>query len=74
MQLSKKKLDGLKVWDDIEPHGREQGPLLKALSPKKTRAALVANVKGIRVFIPASQSGIAKGGDMSASGAARPCS
>ena len=27
---------------------------------------MVANVKGIRVFIPASQSGIAKGGDLSA--------
>ena len=33
---------------------------------EENKGGLVANVKGIRVFIPASQSGIAKGGDMAA--------
>ena len=33
---------------------------------EENKGGLVANVKGVRVFIPASQTGIAKGGDMSA--------
>ncbi|MBR3978104.1 MAG: S1 RNA-binding domain-containing protein, partial [Oscillospiraceae bacterium] len=33
---------------------------------EENKGGLVANVKGIRVFIPASQSGVAKGGDMAA--------
>ena len=37
---------------------------MKAILQSKIRAASVANVKGIRVFIPASQTGIPKNGDM----------
>lgn len=65
VQLSKKKLDGLKVWDDMAGYV-ENKTTIDAVITEENKGGLVANVKGVRVFIPASQSGIAKGGDMSA--------
>ena len=62
-QLSKKKLDGLKVWDDMATWCEEKTTIEGKIT-EENKGGLVANVKGIRVFIPASQSGIAKGGDM----------
>ena len=62
-QLSKKKLDGLKVWDEIGDYV-ENKLTVDAVITEENKGGLVANMKGIRVFIPASQSGIAKGGDM----------
>ena len=62
-QLSKKKLDGMKVWDDIAAWCEEKATVEGVIS-EENKGGLVANVKGIRVFIPTSQSGIAKGGDM----------
>ena len=62
-QLSKKKLDGLKVWDDMAAWCEEKATIEGKIT-EENKGGLVANVKGIRVFIPASQSGIAKGGDM----------
>ena len=62
-QLSKKKLDGMKVWDDIAVWCEEKATVDGTIT-EENKGGLVANVKGIRVFIPASQSGIAKGGDM----------
>lgn len=63
VQLSKKKLDGLKVWDDMAAWV-ENKTTVEGVITEENKGGLVANVKGIRVFIPASQSGIAKGGDM----------
>ncbi len=65
VQLSKKKLDGMKVWDDMAVWAEEKTTVEGTIT-EENKGGLVANVKGIRVFIPASQSGIAKGGDMSA--------
>ncbi len=62
-QLSKKKLDGMKVWDDIAVWCEEKATVDGVIT-EENKGGLVANVKGIRVFIPASQSGVAKGGDM----------
>ncbi len=62
-QLSKKKLDGLKVWDDLAVWCEEKA-VVDAVITEENKGGLVANVKGIRVFIPASQSGVAKGGDL----------
>ena len=62
-QLSKKKLDGMKVWDDIAAWCEEKVTVEGTIT-EENKGGLVATVKGIRVFIPASQSGIAKGGDM----------
>ena len=64
-QLSKKKLDGMKVWDDLAKWCEEK-TVVDAVITEENKGGLVATVKGIRVFIPASQSGVAKGGDMSA--------
>ena len=63
VQLSKKKLDGLKVWDEMAEYV-ENKTTIDAVITEENKGGLVANVKGVRVFIPASQSGIAKGGDM----------
>ena len=63
VQLSKKKLDGLKIWDDMA-QWVEDKTTVEGTITEENKGGLVANVKGIRVFIPASQSGIAKGGDM----------
>ena len=65
VQLSKKKLDGMKVWDDMAAWCEEKATV-DATITEENKGGLVANVKGIRVFIPASQSGVAKGGDMAA--------
>ena len=62
-QLSKKKLDGMKVWDDMAVWCEEKTTVDGTIT-EENKGGLVANVKGVRVFIPASQSGIAKGGDM----------
>ena len=63
VQLSKKKLDGLKVWDDMAAWAEEKTTIEGTIT-EENKGGLVCTVKGIRVFIPASQSGIAKGGDM----------
>ncbi len=65
VQLSKKKLDGLKVWDDMAKYVEDK-TTIDAVITEENKGGLVANVKGVRVFIPASQSGVAKGGDMAA--------
>ena len=63
VQLSKKKLDGLKIWDDMAAYA-EEGTTVEGVITEENKGGLVATIKGIRVFIPASQSGVAKGGDM----------
>ncbi len=63
-QLSKKKLDGMKVWDEPNTWCEEK-TVVDATITEENKGGLVATIKGIRVFIPASQSGVAKGGDMS---------
>ena len=64
-QLSKKKLDGMKIWDELAAWCEEK-TVVDATITEENKGGLVATVKGIRVFIPASQSGVAKGGDMAA--------
>ena len=63
VQLSKKKLDGMKIWDEMATFAEEK-TTVEGVITEENKGGLVASVKGIRVFIPASQSGIAKGGDM----------
>ena len=63
VQLSKKKLDGMKIWDEMATFAEEK-TTVEGTVTEENKGGLVATVKGIRVFIPASQSGIAKGGDM----------
>ncbi len=64
VQLSKKKLDGLKVWDEIESLYESKNPV-EGVITEENKGGVVASIRGIRVFIPASQTGIAKGGELS---------
>ncbi len=63
MQLSRKRLDGRKAWDEIEA-ACENKDVVEGIVTEENKGGIVANVKGIRVFVPASQSGVAKGGDL----------
>ena len=65
VQLSRKKLEGMKIWDDMAAWAEEKATVEGTIT-EENKGGLVATVKGIRVFIPASQSGVAKGGDMAA--------
>jgi len=62
--LSKKRLDAVKTWDNIEA-ACENKDVVEATISDINKGGLVASVKGIRVFIPASQTGVPKDGDMS---------
>ena len=62
--LSKKRLDAVKVWDNIEA-ACENKETLEGTITEQNKGGLVASVKGVRVFIPASQTGIPRDGDMS---------
>ena len=65
VQLSRKKLEGMKVWDDMATWAEEKTNV-EGVITEENKGGLVCNIKGVRVFIPASQSGVAKGGDMAA--------
>ena len=64
VKLSKKRLDTQKNWETIE-NAVENKDVLEGVITEENKGGLVANVKGIRVFIPASQSGKPRGVDLS---------
>ena len=63
VKLSKKRLDAAKNWETIE-NAVESKDVLEGIITEENKGGLVANVKGIRVFIPASQSGQPRGADL----------
>ncbi len=63
VQVSKKKVDNYQNWDKIV-EANESGDVLTAKVFETNKSGVVVNWKGIRVFIPASQSGIAKDGSL----------
>ena len=63
VQLSAKKLDGMRVWDELQEAADNKTPV-EAKITDTNKGGLVANVKGVRVFIPASASGVARGGNL----------
>ena len=62
--LSKKRLDAEKNWIDIEKACEEKTPV-EGVVTEQNKGGVVANVMGIRVFVPASATGIPKDGDLS---------
>ena len=64
VKLSKKRLDADKNWETVE-NAVENKDVLEGIITEENKGGLVANVKGIRVFIPASQSGKPRGADLS---------
>ncbi len=63
--LSKKRLDTVKNWEDIEA-AREEHTTVEGLVTEENKGGIVVNVKGIRVFVPASQTGLPRDAEMSA--------
>ena len=63
-QLSKKRLDAAKSWIDIED-ASESGAVVEGTVVEENKGGIVVNVKGARVFVPASQSGLPREAEMS---------
>ena len=55
--LSKKRLDANKNWEEIET-AKDEKTTLEGLVVEENKGGVVVNVKGIRVFVPASQTGL----------------
>ena len=64
-ELSKKRLDAVKVWENIE-QAVEEKTVLEGTVTEENKGGIVVSVKGVRVFVPASQSGQPRGADLSA--------
>ena len=63
VMLSKKRLDTVKNWETIE-QAREDRTVVEGVVTEVNKGGLVVSVKGIRVFVPASQSGMPKEADL----------
>lgn len=63
--LSKKRLDVVKGWEDIEV-ARENETVVEGFVTEDNKGGVVVSVKGIRVFVPASQTGLPRETAMSA--------
>ena len=59
VMLSKKRLDTVKNWEFIEK-AKEEKTTVEGLVTEENKGGVVVNVKGIRVFVPASQTGLPK--------------
>ena len=57
--LSKKRIDSMKGYEEIVS-AKENNTAIEGVVTDVVNGGVVANVKGTRVFIPASQSGVAK--------------
>ena len=63
--LSKKKVDSVKNWSKIVEYASTQ-ETVEAKVTEITKGGVVCDVDGVRVFVPASMTGIAKDEDMNA--------
>jgi len=63
-QLSKRRLDAARGWDDIET-AREEGTVLEGKVSEDNKGGVVVSITGIRVFVPASQTGLGRDEPMS---------
>ena len=62
--LSKKRLDTVKMWETIET-AKDEKTTLEGIVTEENKGGIVVSVKGIRVFVPASQSGLPRNAEMS---------
>ena len=62
--LSKKRLDVVKGWEEIET-ARENETVLEGVVTEDNKGGVVVSVKGVRVFVPASQTGLPRETPMS---------
>ncbi len=61
--LSKKRLDAIKGWDDVEL-ARQDKTTVEGTVTDVNAGGVVVTVRGLRVFVPASQSGLPKSADL----------
>jgi len=57
VKLSKKRLDMVKGWEEIEA-AKENESVVEGFVTEDNKGGVVVSVKGIRVFVPASQTGL----------------
>ncbi len=62
-QLSKKRLDAAKSWNDVES-AVDDGTVLEGVVTEENKGGIVVNVKGVRVFVPASQTDLPREADL----------
>ena len=62
--LSKKRLDAAKMWNDIE-EAVDNGTVLEGVVTEENKGGVVVNVKGVRVFVPASQTDLPREAELS---------
>lgn len=62
--LSKKRLDTVKSWDDVE-QAKENRTTIEGVVTEENKGGIVVSVKGVRVFVPASQTGLPRDAAMS---------
>ena len=62
--LSKRRLDAIKSWEDVE-RAQEDGTVVEGKVTEDNKGGVVVNVRGIRVFVPASQTGLPREAAMS---------
>ena len=64
VKLSKKRLDAVKHWEEIE-QARENETVMEGVVTEDNKGGVVVSVKGVRVFVPASQTGLPRETPMS---------
>ena len=62
--LSKKRLDAAKVWAEVEA-AVEDGTVMEGVVTEENKGGVVVSVKGVRVFVPASQTDLPREAAMS---------
>ena len=62
--LSKKRLDTVKSWEEVE-NAVESKAVLEGVVTEENKGGVVVSVKGVRVFVPASQPGLPREAEMS---------
>ena len=63
VKLSKKRLDMVKGWDEIEA-ACENETVVDGIVTEDNKGGVVVSVKGVRVFVPASQTGLPREAEM----------
>ena len=63
VMLSKKRLDAIRNWNEIEA-AKDDKTVVEGLVTEENKGGIVVNIKGVRVFVPASQTGLPKSSPM----------
>ncbi len=61
--LSKRRLDAIKYWDEIEA-ARQDETVVEGVVTEVNKGGVMVSVKGVRVFVPASQTGLPREADL----------